>query len=151
MEYIGKKVFHKSKYGEGTIVSEDPQGYIFVKFKSEEQEKKFPVPKCFVSHLQLLDTNAAVLDEVKKDIHDLEEKEKSTVVTKKAKMASLIMESKMGSSTGKGSTIHVPVYHSVADFCTSHKHLLTSEIVFLKKHGGKHIKLMNGKLEIISP
>ena len=55
MEYIGKKVFHKSKYGEGTIVSEDPQGYIFVKFQSEEQEKKFPVPKCFASHLQLID------------------------------------------------------------------------------------------------
>ena len=146
MEYIGKKVFHKSKYGEGTIVSEDPQGYIFVKFQSEEQEKKFPVPKCFASHLQLIDTDAEMLDEVKKDIHDLEEKEKSTVVTKKAKMASLIMESKMGSSTGKTSAIHVPVYHSVADFCASQKHLLSSEITFLKNHGGKHIKLMNGKL-----
>lgn len=146
MKYIGKKVFHKLKYGEGTIVSEDPKGYIFVKFKSEEQEKKFPVPKCFVSHLKLLDTNAAVLDEVNKDILVNEKKEKSAAAIKKAKLTSFIMESKMGSSSGKGSPIHVPVYHSVADFCTSHKHLLTSEIIFLKKHGGKHIKLMNGKL-----
>lgn len=146
MKYIGKKVLHKLKYGEGVIVSEDSKGHIYVKFHSEEKEKLFPVPQCFVSHLQLLDTDAEVLEEVKKDVHDFEEKEKSTAVIKKTKMASFIMESKVGSSTGVLSAIHVPAYHSVAEFCAIQKHLLSSEIDFLKKHGGKHIKLMNGKL-----
>ena len=30
--YIGKKVLHKAKYGNGIVVSQDEKGYIFIKF-----------------------------------------------------------------------------------------------------------------------
>ena len=56
MNYTGKRVFHKTKYGEGTIVSSDSKGYILVKYESEDSLKKDAVPDCFKKYLELLDT-----------------------------------------------------------------------------------------------
>ena len=53
MDYTGKRVFHKAKYGEGTIVSSDSKGYIYVKYQSEDKLKKYAAPDCFKVYLLL--------------------------------------------------------------------------------------------------
>ena len=34
-DYIGKRVFHKAKYGNGLVVSQDDKGYVYIKFETE--------------------------------------------------------------------------------------------------------------------
>lgn len=144
MDYVGKQVLHKGKYGEGTIISHDSGGYIFVKFYSSGEERKFPFPKCFQTHLQILDDKEAAAA-VEKELSLKAHAEKAEADLKKEKTAEIIWESKSGAGMSSGATVHMPTYHSVTAFCTEQKTLLSQEIAYLKKTGGKKTKLINGK------
>lgn len=144
MNYVGKHVYHKAQYGEGTIISCDSKGHIVVRFPSLEKDKVFPFPKCFQTHLEMLDKEAAA--ELEKELHIKLEDEKKKEVIKHEKVTEIIMSSK-SSASGIDSInpIHVPTYPSVTAFVEEQKNLLASEIAYIKKNGGKKVKLLNGK------
>ena len=147
MNYTGKRVFHKAKYGEGTIVSSDSKGYILVKYESEDSLKKYAVPDCFKKYLELLDLedNRQLLEEIQQhDKEKIAEKEKASIQAQ-----AHIIEARSGgdqtySSSLKAGSVHVPVYNSVQSFCSAQISLLSSEIYYLKKNGGKRVKLLKG-------
>ena len=149
MDYTGKRVYHSTKYGEGVIVSHDPKGYIYVKYHTEEKERKYAFPSCFKQYLKLLD------QEDDGQLHqEILEKEKEKVAEKeqaRQEVQAHIMEARSrvsGSvrSTSFSSVMHIPVYHSVEAFCSAQAVLLSSEIAYLKRNRGKRVKIFNGNL-----
>lgn len=149
MDYTGKRVYHSTKYGEGVIVSTDPKGYIYVKFPTEEKERKFAFPGCFKQYLKILDPEAD--RQLQQEIL-IDEKEKAAVKEQAQREAQAhIMEarSRVGRSirsTSPSGVIQIPVYHSVEAFCSAQIALLSSEIHYLKRSGGKRVKIFNGNL-----
>ena len=61
MNYIGRKVIHKAKYGEGTVVAQNGNS-ISVKIDSEPELIKFIAPDCFKSFLHLTDSLKELMD-----------------------------------------------------------------------------------------
>lgn len=47
MNYVGKRVFHRAKFGEGVIIAQDQDNHITVRFDSLSETKSFIAPVCF--------------------------------------------------------------------------------------------------------
>lgn len=149
MDYTGKRVFHKAKYGEGMIVSSDSKGYIYVKYQSEEKLKKYAAPDCFKVYLQLLDQEANQQLQKEITLHDekkSDDKAKAHIKTQTHLIESISKDDQTYSSSMKAGLVHVPVYNSVESFCIEQASLLSSEIYYLKKNGGKKVKLFKGSV-----
>ena len=142
MDLIGKKVKH-NKFGEG-VITEQNAAYVTVKFVTETDLKKFIYPSCFKNFLQLLDADAAAKtvetvkqheeQERKKKQQDMEESEDRYVAKKLQKYSSKSIK-----------TSELRPCTSVSEFCENYKRAITSEIVYLKKTGGKRQHIFDGK------
>ena len=77
MNYVGKKVYHKAKFGNGIIIAQDQNNHITVQFDTLSETKSFSCPACFTSFLQLLDENAA--KQAQEDARTLENSSYSTI------------------------------------------------------------------------
>lgn len=142
MEYVGKKVMHKA-YGEGTIVKQ-VANHVYVQFSTKPDPVAFVAPDAFKNFLHLMDADAAqaaAAANAEKDQETKIEQDK-----KKYQQALQIMQSKKGSHGAKkaGPTTHGCI---TADaFFDAQQKALVTEIMYLKNHGGKHIKILNGVL-----
>lgn len=47
MNNVGKRVFHRAKFGEGVIIAQDQDNHITVRFDSRSETKSFIAPVCF--------------------------------------------------------------------------------------------------------
>lgn len=145
MDYTGKKVFHKAKFGKGTIIS-CSNGYISVQFENEPEVKSFVSPGCFKQFLQLLDSEAAAVaaeDNRKKDEAERAAAEKKQQEAQARAFAKRMEEKASGRSER---SVHIPTFSSLDDFCAAQERVLLSEIAYLRKNGGKRIKIIDGKL-----
>ena len=147
MNYVGKTVVHKAKFGKGIITSQDEKGYIFVKFESEVTDKKFKAPGCFKQFLQLEDTEAAA--RALEDNRIKDEADKAAAERKRqeaqARSLSKTIESREQSSRSE-KTVRVPSFSSIEDFYAEQERMLLAEISYLRKNGGKRTKILDGKL-----
>ena len=147
MNYVGKTVVHKAKFGKGIITSQDENGYIYVIFDSEVTDKKFKAPSCFKQFLQLQDADAAARAVEDNRIKD--EADKAVAERKRqealARSLSKTIESRERSSRSE-KTVRVPSFSSIEDFYAEQERMLLAEISYLRKNGGKRTKILDGKL-----
>ena len=132
MDYIGRPVFHKAKYGKGTIVFQDDKGHIKVQFDSEKSEKTFLMPACFSKHLELCDgeqgpTSGEKTPEKRKRNHEA------------------LLKGLLQVSGQKEKDDPVPVFSSVEAFYTEQERVLYAEIAYLRENGGRRKKLFDGR------
>lgn len=93
MDYTGKSVFHKAKYGEVTIVSSDSNGYIFVKDESEDSPKNYATPECLKKYLEALQYSKK-LEEVKSRYTDNALSISKTIVENEEKQLKALLKYK---------------------------------------------------------
>lgn len=135
MDYLNKKVVHAA-WGEGTIQQYDGI-HIYVYFPAVDKKTSFRVPSCFEKFLKLVDTDIA--DELGKEL-DEQKKQKEQENEEKARRALLAQieikrrDNKLGNIFG------------IDAFIENQKNAIISEILHLKKTGGKRIKIINGVL-----
>ena len=144
MDYIGKRVYHKAKFGEGVIIAQDAENHITVQFDTLAETKKFIAPACFTSFLSLLDNDAAsrAAEEAR-----VQEKQAAAVKAEKEyeqRMRSLGKRIQTGKSGNSEKNVAVPKYSSLDEFFNDQERLLAAEIVFLQKSGGKRYKITDG-------
>lgn len=146
IDYKGKKVYHKAKFGEGVIVAQNDKGTITVKFSSEKELKKFTAPECFNSFLQLLDADAAemALEETRSKAEIAKKAEKQKLNEVKARSYNKVMKARK--DNGKEKKIVIPSFTSIDDFYDEQDKIIRSEIAYLRSNGGKRIKIFDGKL-----
>lgn len=154
MQYTGKYVFHEM-FGLGRILSQDEKDRICVKFEDPVGEKRFAAPLCFKTHMTLLDAQAAgsVSEEIER--HETREKaardkEFQNLQERVIQKRSTMRQTRSSDRDEEGSAISrraaVPAYTSVEAFCEAQKTSLQQEIIYLKKNGGKKIRLYRGVL-----
>jgi Superfamily I DNA and RNA helicases and helicase subunits len=146
MDYVGKKVFHKAKYGEGTIISQDGSGNITVKFDSLDTEKKFSAPSCFKSFLRLIDQEAA--SEAEKDNQAREAAERAESERKRQEAVAREFSRTIETPRQSGRSdknIQLKLFSSTDEFFDEQQRMLIRELMFLRKDGGKKTKLFDGK------
>lgn len=145
MNYVGQEIIHKGKYGKGRIIAQDEK-YISVSFDSSNEPIKFVYPECFKRFLQLVDTEAAQRAEKENVRRDAvkEEEAKKKREEFQARMVNRMIEAKHSSRSEK--SINMPRFSSVSEFCDYQERLLLAEISYLRKNGGKRIKLYDGEL-----
>ncbi|MBQ5970306.1 MAG: topoisomerase DNA-binding C4 zinc finger domain-containing protein [Clostridia bacterium] len=144
--YVGKKVIHQKEFGEGVIVSQNSKGYIKVLFGSQQGEKTFLAPACFKQFLQLCDIEAA--QAAAKENSELEEANKIAEEKRKQIERTVIISGHTSQTPVHNAkeVVSVPRFSTLEDFVEKEEQALVSEIVFLKKTGGKRTKLVEGKL-----
>lgn len=142
MDLIGKKVKH-DKFGEGIIIQK-VNSVISVKFVTEIDLKKFLYPSCFKTFLSLLDADTATqTDAVAKEYEEQERKNTQQAIAVAENHCSEKLSKDDDSESGKDVNLHT--FNSVHDFCDEYKKAITSEIVCLKKNGGKRQHIFDGK------
>ena len=141
MDLIGKKVKH-NKYGEGMITKQD-DSYVSVKFIMETDLKKFSYPSCFKKFLKLLDEDVAAETDEAVKLHEEQEREKRQQVMEESE-ARRFAQKMQGNSSKSNRTVELRPFTSIEDFCDEYKRALTSEIVYLKKTGGKRQRIFDG-------
>ena len=144
MNYIGKKVFHKGKFGKGIVVSQNKNESIVVQFESEPEEKMFLIPSCFQSFLRLVDEHE--INQGKNIDSDLRKEAKDKSTPKSEKPSDGNKKFRRTDLMMTGSFEKKQRYVSVDDFYKKQEDSIISEIVFLKKNGGKRIRILDGKL-----
>lgn len=135
MNYVGRTVFHKAKYGKGTIVSQDGSGHIKVRFESEKGEKTFLAPVCFSKHLELLD---APMGGIGGGIIE-------TGPVKRKRNQEALLKSLIQISGHREKDDPVPVFKTVESFYSEQERVLYAEIAYLRENGGKRKKLFEGR------
>lgn len=145
IDYNGKKVYHKAKFGEGVIVAQNDKGTITVRFSSVKELKKFTAPDCFNSFLQLLDADAAeiALEETRSKAEIAKKAEKQKLNEVKARSYNKVMKARK--DNGKEKKIVIPSFTSIDDFYDEQEKIIRSEIAYLMSNGGKRIKIFDGK------
>ena len=146
MNYVGKRVFHKAKFGEGVIVDQDQSNHITVQFDSLSETKSFIAPVCFTSFLQLLDADVAKQATEEARVH--EEKAAAEKAQKEQEQRLKVFERQAQIMQSKGipdKQVTVPRYNSLDEFFDDQEHLLLSEIVYLRQNGGKRQKIVDGE------
>ena len=146
MNYVGKRVFHKAKFGEGVIVDQDQSNHITVQFDSFPETKSFIVPICFTNYLQLLD--AAVAKRATEEARVHEEKAAAEKAQKEQEQRLKVFERQTQIMQSKGNPdkqVTVPRYNSLDEFFDDQERLLLSEIVYLRQNGGKRQKIVDGE------
>ncbi len=146
MDYVGKRVFHKAKFGEGVIIAQDQNNYITVQFDSFSETKGFVAPVCFTSFLQLLDVDAA--KHAAEEARAQEERAAAEKAQKEYEQRLKAFERQAQSKQAKGNTakqVTVPRYHSLDEFFDDQERLLIAEIMYLRKNGGKKQKIVDGE------
>ena len=139
MNYVGMKVAHKA-FGEGTIVKQD-DSHAYVQFTTPPKLISFVIPDAFNTFLKLLDAEAAKTAEkekIEKELEKLKEEEEE-------KQQHLLQQMQYHGSGSKKYSASKQ-YASVDDFFDTQNSALVSEIMYLKGHGGKHIRILNGVL-----
>ena len=146
MDYTGKKVLHKAKFGEGIIVEHDAKGYISVQFENVPEIKKFLAPSCFKQFLQLYDTEAAANAEEDNRKKDAAEKAAAEKRHQEVQARAFAKRMEMRQSSRTEKAIRIPSFSSLSDFYAEQERVLLSEIAYLRKNGGKRTKIIDGKL-----
>lgn len=145
MDYIGKEVFHKVKYGKGIIINQD-DSYISVRFDSSDSIRKFPYPACFKQFLQLVDKESS--DIAKKAAEDKDKADKEETERKrdeaKIKLIESFIATRASSLNQKSSNVRT--FSSLDAFYVAQEKSLKAEIAFLRANGGKRIKILDGKM-----
>lgn len=141
MDLIGKKVTH-NKFGEGCITDQN-DAFVFVKFASEDEPRKFMYPSCFKTFLKLFETDLAIkADEIVQQHEEQERKKKQQVLEEiEARRFAKTYEGKSKS----GKAIELQPFTSVSTFCDEYKRALSVEIAYLKNTGGKRQRIFDGK------
>ena len=145
MNYIGKKVYHKAKFGEGTIIAQDQTNHIFVQFDALSETKSFVFPDCFAGFLQILDESAAKQAAEEVCAHEARaaaEKAQKEYEQRRRIFEQQIQSRRHRSGTDTGNVI--PYYTSLDDFFNEQERLIISEIAFLRQNGGKRQKIVDG-------
>lgn len=142
MNYVGKRVFHKARFGEGVIVAQDQGNHITVQFDSLAETKTFVVPACFAGFLQLLDADAA--KHATEDVRKQEEKAAAEKTQKELERRLEAFERQAQSKGNAEKKAAVPRYNSLDEFFDDQEHLLVSEIMYLRQNGGKRQKIIDG-------
>lgn len=136
MNLIGKHVQH-SKFGAGTIVKQN-ETIIEVAFRNGT--KKFSYPKCFHTFLEIDDIN------LKKELQtEVSHHEQAEASEKRQRVNEL--QSKISSNRAQSNdkSVRIQPFASVEDFCQAYRQAIYSEMAFIRKTGGKHIHLQDGK------
>lgn len=144
MNYEKKRVLHKTKYGEGTIISQDDYGNIIVQFDSEKDVKIFRAPDCFKRFLQLLDSEAAnnAAAAIKKK--DATEKEKNGQRQREELLRAHSKHIDANKTQDRASYSNTAM--SIDDFYSIQSNQIHKEIAYLRDNGGKRSKLFDGTL-----
>lgn len=147
MNYVGLKVFHSGKFGEGIIMSQNADGYIRVKFASEPTEREFQAPGCFKGFLTLLDQNAA-LGAVEENRQQDEKRQSEELRRRRETQIRVYQRQKeKREESGKGTkAIPVPVYRSIGEFCNDQCQALNAEMAWVRQNGGKRVRILEGEL-----
>ena len=146
MNYTGKKVLHKAKFGEGIIVEHDTKGYISVQFENVPEIKKFVAPSCFKQFLQLYDADAAANAEEENRKKEAADKTAAEMRQQEAQARAFAKRMEMRQSSRSEKAIRIPSFSSLSDFYDEQEKVLLSEIAYLRKNGGKRTKIIDGKL-----
>lgn len=147
MDYIGKRVFHRAKFGAGTVVSQDDNaGKIIVKFDNEDAPKTFLFPACFQSFLQLLDKSAA--DAAASALKEIEAREAAAKEKERQAVRKKILEKKKDELRllKRVSGIDQLPTGDMDAFFEAQEKALIAEVSFLRKSGGKRQRLTDGEL-----
>lgn len=145
-DYIGKKVHHKAKYGNGIVVSQDEKGYVYIKFDNETEEKKFLAPSCFDTFLKLCDAPYVEKTTEERTQNDVTTKHYEEKKREEVKAHSNIGMMQLKQVTSKCNSVSVPKYSTLDSFFDEQEGLLIREISYLKKTGGKRTKIYDGQL-----
>lgn len=144
INYIGKEVLHRGKYGKGKIVEQDDD-YISVRFYSSNQIKKFNYHECFKKYLLLTeepasgDGKAPDGAEEKSTISEIEQRIQKEEIAIKSSYSE-------GQKRRGDNSVKVALYSSFDDFCSAQETSIIREIAYLRANGGKRTKILDGKL-----
>ncbi len=139
MDLLNKRVKHKI-FGEGTIVKKE-SSLIYVHFDSEPEEKRFQYPLCFSTFLKLEDEELAHQEEEYAQKYELQKEMQKTERVKE--LESRFFEKRVKDGN-KSKSVDMRVFSSIEAFVEGYKKVLISEIIHLKKTGGKHQKIFDG-------
>ena len=141
MNLIGRTVEHR-RFGRGVIKEFDGDN-ISVYFLDLDETRDFVYPQCFQGGLSLVGLKENYL--IDKDIKAKEEEK----AAEKAEFYNKVHNEMILNSKGKTSRIQETQalrFATVDEFCDKYTRLLQAEIMYLKKTGGKHITVYDGKL-----
>ncbi len=141
MNYVGKEVINKAKYGKGIIVDQDDY-YIHVRFESVIDIKKFSYPICFKNFLQLQDPEEAAA--AKKEAEEREKKDIEEALIKRQEAQAKLIEKAINSKTNNSG--YYPIFSTVEDFFVAQERSVLAEISYFRLNGGKRIKIFDGKM-----
>ena len=144
MELIGQKVMHKT-YKNG-IIKDFYGNIIIVKFEKIEKEMKFLYPDCFKTFLTM--ENSSALKKIKEDSAEKTEQERIKKENERIKRENDRIISEMNGSRSRQNNIKdttVPRFNSFNEFHDYYSQKLVSEINFLRRNGGKHITIYDGR------
>lgn len=136
MDLTGKHVQHR-KFGEGIIVKQN-ETMIDVAF--HDGTKKFIYPACFNTFLEIADVS------LKKELQtEVIHHEQAEAIERKQHVNEL--QSKISSNRAQSNekSVRIQFFASVENFCQAYRQSLYSEMAFIRKTGGKHIHLQDGK------
>ena len=142
MSYKGQRVYHKAKFGYGTIISEIGS-QIEVKFDSDTTIRKFSSPACFSSFLQLMDEQAA---ETAAAANRELEMARNAEAERQARERAFQPVTQTAQQRRATRDAAVPTYTSMDAFCESQQKALFREIKYLKETGGKRQRITDGTL-----
>lgn len=141
MELIGQTVKHKI-FGNGIIVNSQGNK-IKVKFDTQTIEKTFIYPDCFKSFLILENKN--LLEELEQDIKKSKKyNENNLIKQQNQRIIHEISNPKMNKGKSVKDT-QVVRFNNIDAFSDFYSKQIQSEITFLRKNGGKHINIYDGK------
>ena len=143
MNYVGKKVLHRAKFGHGEVIAQDESGHITVRFDGLAETKSFAAPGCFSSFLQLLDADA--VREAEQDLQAHAEKAAAAQAQKEQEQYARSFAKRQTNRGRAEKDVSVPSYASLDEFFDEQERLLVSEIVSLRKSGGKRQKIVDGE------
>lgn len=144
MELIGQKVTHKT-YKNG-IIKDFRGNIIVVKFDGNDKEMKFLYPDCFKTFLTM--ENSSAHEKVKVDTAEKAEQDKIKKENERIKRENDRIISEMNRSRSRGNGVkNTPVvrFKSYEEFCDYYSQKIASEISFLRRNGGKHITVYDGR------
>lgn len=148
MDLIGVKVYHKSHYGIGEIISQKGN-YITVKFDAKEKPIGFVFPDCFKSFLKTEDKAISETISAELDKKERLEKSKATLTNKAGTSQSTASNKKNNSKRFERNYSNMPrlkPFPSVEDFCRHYESEINCEIMYLKSNGGKRQKIYDGHI-----
>lgn len=146
MNYIGMKVYHRAKFGEGVVIAQDENDRVTVQFDDPPELKTFGAPECFTSFLQILDDAAA--RQAAAEAQAREAKSAAERARKEHAQRVKVLERQTLARQSSGKTepkITAPRYGSMEEFFDDQERLLLSEIAHLRQSGGKKQKIVDGE------